>query len=46
MSDRRDDPMKLWIGKWTPERPHRPLPVEKTDDKRPSPDAERAPTAD
>jgi hypothetical protein len=46
MTERRDDPMRLWIGKWTPERPIRPLPAEKSDEKRPAPDTDRASTAD
>jgi hypothetical protein len=43
MSNRRDDPMRLWIGKWTPERPSRPLPAEPSDEKRPATDDDRRP---
>lgn len=49
MSNRRDDPMRLWIGKWTPERPRtperppRPLPAEQSDEKRPATDDDRQP---
>ncbi len=43
MSNRRDDPMRLWIGKWTPDRPSRPLPPEQSDEKRPATDDDRRP---
>ena len=34
MADRRDDPMRLWIGTWTPEKPSRPVPPRKQEDEK------------
>lgn len=41
MTEQRDDPMRLWIGKWRPEPAVRPVPVEKNDEKKPSVENDR-----
>ncbi len=32
MANHRDDPMRLWIGNWTREKPARPVPPREQED--------------
>ncbi len=42
MTEQRDDPMRLWIGKWMPEPAARPLAAEKNGEKKPAVETDRA----